>query len=165
MYYTTFKSEIGPITLVGDENGLQRLFLDKPNDISRRLNIGEDWIKSETFFKTEILWVNAYLSGSKESYDIKLNPQGTAFQKRVWKALLEIPYGETISYMELAKRIGNENASRAVGAANGKNPIPLIIPCHRVIGKNGKLTGFALGLDVKQHLLSLEGCLFEPLMR
>lgn len=100
--------------------------------------------------------LHGYFSGELESFDLELSPQGTPFQQRVWKELLKIPYGETISYGELARRIGNPNASRAVGLANGSNPIPIIIPCHRVIGSNGKLTGYGGGLPIKERLLALE---------
>jgi methylated-DNA-[protein]-cysteine S-methyltransferase len=97
-----------------------------------------------------------YFAGKLENFDLALSPDGTAFQIDVWKRLCDIPYGETISYGELAKRIGNAKASRAVGLANGSNPIPIIIPCHRVIGSNGKLTGYGGGLPIKEKLLALE---------
>jgi methylated-DNA-[protein]-cysteine S-methyltransferase len=97
-----------------------------------------------------------YFSGRRTEFELPLAPQGTAFQRGVWRQLQEIPYGETISYGELAKRVGNPKASRAVGAANGQNPIPIVIPCHRVIGSNGKLTGFGGGLPTKEALLALE---------
>ncbi len=97
-----------------------------------------------------------YFSGKIKTFNLKLKPEGTDFQKRVWQALCKIPYGETISYKELAKRIGNPKACRAVGMANNKNPLPIIIPCHRVVATNGKLTGYAGGLDAKRFLLELE---------
>lgn len=97
-----------------------------------------------------------YIVGERKVFDLKLNPEGTAYQKRVWKELENIPYGETRSYKQIAEKLGDPNASRAVGLANGKNPIPLIVPCHRVVGVNGKLTGFAFGLDMKKKLLDLE---------
>lgn len=100
--------------------------------------------------------LNAYFAGKLESFDLPLAPEGTPFQQKVWKELCQIPYGETISYGELARRIGNASASRAVGLANGSNPIPIVIPCHRVIGSNGKLTGYGGGLDIKEKLLALE---------
>jgi len=100
--------------------------------------------------------LEAYFKGELTQFDLELNAQGTQFQKMVWQELVKIPYGEIISYSELAKRIGNPNASRAVGMANGKNPISIIIPCHRVIGKNGSLTGFGGGLEVKKNLLEFE---------
>jgi methylated-DNA-[protein]-cysteine S-methyltransferase len=100
--------------------------------------------------------LRAYFAGELQAFDLPLAPQGTPFQLAVWKHLCEIPYGETISYGELARRIGNPNASRAVGLANGSNPIPIVIPCHRVIGSNGKLTGYGGGLPIKEKLLGLE---------
>jgi methylated-DNA-[protein]-cysteine S-methyltransferase len=100
--------------------------------------------------------LRAYFAGELQAFDLPLAPQGTPFQLAVWKHLCEIPYGETISYGELARRIGNPNASRAVGLANGSNPIPIVIPCHRVIGSNGKLTGYGGGLPIKDKLLGLE---------
>lgn len=98
-----------------------------------------------------------YFAGDRQEFRLKLAPEGTLFQRKVWRALRDIPYGKTVSYGHIAKQIGNDKASRAVGAANGKNPIPIVIPCHRVIGTNGKLTGFAGGLDTKEQLLTLEG--------
>ena len=100
--------------------------------------------------------LRAYFAGEREGFDLPLAPRGTPFQQKVWKRLCEIPYGETISYGELAKQIGNPQASRAVGLANGSNPIPIVIPCHRVIGSNGKLTGYGGGLPIKEKLLALE---------
>jgi methylated-DNA-[protein]-cysteine S-methyltransferase len=98
-----------------------------------------------------------YFAGKRKAFDLPLAPRGTEFQVAVWNALLEIPYGDTISYSELANRIGKPSAMRAVGAANGANPIPVIIPCHRVIGANGSLTGYGGGIERKQWLLALEG--------
>ena len=98
-----------------------------------------------------------YFAGSRRGFDLPLSPKGSEFQKRVWKALCDIPYGETRSYQEIAEAVGNAKAARAVGLANNRNPIVILIPCHRVIGKSGKLTGYAGGLDRKQFLLKLEG--------
>jgi methylated-DNA-[protein]-cysteine S-methyltransferase len=100
--------------------------------------------------------LSLYFAGELEEFDLPLAPQGTPFQQRVWRELSKIPYGATISYGELARRIGNPNASRAVGLANGSNPIAIVIPCHRVIGSDGKLTGYGGGLTVKEKLLALE---------
>ncbi|MDX1983869.1 MAG: methylated-DNA--[protein]-cysteine S-methyltransferase, partial [Bryobacteraceae bacterium] len=107
-------------------------------------------------FREVIRQLDAYFKGALHDFDVPLAPLGTPFQRNVWSALREIPYGRTISYGELARRIGNPSASRAVGLANGSNPIAIIVPCHRVIGANGKLTGFGGGLDVKRKLLDLE---------
>jgi methylated-DNA-[protein]-cysteine S-methyltransferase len=100
--------------------------------------------------------LRSYFSGEREEFDLPLAPEGTKFQQEVWRRLCEIQYGQTISYGELARRIGNPQASRAVGLANGSNPIPIVIPCHRVIGSNGKLTGYGGGLPIKEKLLALE---------
>ena len=100
--------------------------------------------------------LKAYFAGELENFDLSLSPQGTPFQQKVWSELQKIPYGKTISYGELARRIGNPKASRAVGLANGSNPISIVIPCHRVIGANGKLTGYGGGLPIKEKLLALE---------
>jgi methylated-DNA-[protein]-cysteine S-methyltransferase len=100
-----------------------------------------------------------YFEGRRRVFELPLAPAGTPFQLRVWNALLDIPYGETISYGELAAQIGDRSASRAVGLANGSNPLPIVIPCHRVIGSNGKLTGYGGGLPIKERLLTLEGAL------
>ena len=107
-------------------------------------------------FTTTLSQLEAYFKGELTRFDLKLNVQGTDFQKTVWQELVRIPYGETISYGELAKRIKNPKASRAVGMANGEKPISIIIPCHRVIGKDGSLTGFGGGIEVKKKLLDLE---------
>ena len=102
-----------------------------------------------------------YFARARTTFDLPLDPPGTAFQRRVWDALRTIPYGATTSYSELSRRLGDPNATRAVGAANGKNPIPIIVPCHRVVGARGELTGFGGGLDRKRWLLEHEGALME----
>jgi methylated-DNA-[protein]-cysteine S-methyltransferase len=114
------------------------------------------WREDRTLLRDTIHQLKAYFAGDLEDFDLPLVPQGTPFQLGVWKRLCDIPFGETISYGELARRIGNPNASRAVGLANGSNPIPIVIPCHRVIASNGKLTGYGGGLPIKEKLLALE---------
>jgi len=112
---------------------------------------------SETpLIKKTAAQLEEYFAGKRKAFDLPLNPQGTEFQKKVWKALQEIPYGKTVSYKDIAEKIGSPKASRAVGGANNKNPISIIIPCHRVIGANGALVGYAGGLDMKRELLELE---------
>ncbi|MCE5219859.1 MAG: methylated-DNA--[protein]-cysteine S-methyltransferase [Clostridium sp.] len=147
-YYNT---KIGRIGI--EENGMAitRLdFIDK--DMQEEITE-----KNETaLLKEAIKELNEYLDGKRSSFDLPLEPQGTEFQKKVWNVLKEIPFGETRNYGEIAKIIGNEKASRAVGMANNKNPIAIIVPCHRVIGANGKLVGYAGGLDLKEKLLNLE---------
>ena len=147
-YYNT---KIGEIAR--EENGvaITRLyFVNK--DLEKEVEIKEEtWL-----MRKAIKEIKEYLEGKRNSFDLPLEPEGTEFQKKVWNVLKEIPYGETRSYGEIAKLIGNEKASRAVGMANNKNPIMIIIPCHRVIGVNGKLVGYAGGLDVKEKLLNME---------
>jgi methylated-DNA-[protein]-cysteine S-methyltransferase len=121
-----------------------------------RVEPEKDWKYSEKVFSAARDQLEEYFKGERTRFDLELNLQGTVFQKKVWQELVKIPYGETISYGQLANRIGNPKASRAVGMANGKNPIAIIVPCHRVIGKNGSLTGFGGGLEVKKTLLELE---------
>ena len=147
-YYNT---KIGRIGI--EENGIAITKLDFINK-----DVQEEIIeKNETeLLKEAIKQLNEYLDGKRSSFDLPLEPKGTEFQKKVWNALKEIPFGETRSYGEIAKIIGNEKASRAVGMANNKNPIAIIVPCHRVIGANGKLVGYAGGLDIKEKLLNLE---------
>jgi len=152
MKYCYFESPVGKLLLNGNEL-LESLHFPIGKT---RIEPEKDWIYNEDLFLEAIDQLGAYFKGELTRFDLELNIQGTDFQKIVWKELVKIPYGETISYGQLAERIGNPKASRAVGMANGKNPISIIIPCHRVIGKNGSLTGFGGGLDVKRTLLDLE---------
>lgn len=152
-YYHYYDSPIGKLLLAGDENALSLLGFPG-GSMARRHE--SDWVEKKSAFKTVIKQLDEYFSGKRTEFDLALSPEGTDFQQQVWQALTEIPYGETWSYGQLAKHIGKPKASRAVGAANGINPIPVIIPCHRVIGSNGKLTGFGGGLETKSFLLNLE---------
>ncbi|MCK5837180.1 MAG: methylated-DNA--[protein]-cysteine S-methyltransferase [Desulfobacula sp.] len=152
MYYCYFKSPLGKLLLTGNE---MLESLDFPMG-KTRVEPKKEWIYSKEKFMRTLFQLEAYFKGELTRFDLALNAQATDFQKTVWKELVRIPYGETISYGELAKRIKNPKASRAVGMANGKNPISIIIPCHRVIGKNGSLTGFGGGLEIKKKLLDLE---------
>ena len=147
-YYNT---KIGRIGI--EENGMAITRLNFINKDVQKEIIGEN---ETALLKEAIKQLNEYLDGKRSSFDLQLEPKGTEFQKKVWNALKEIPYGETRSYGEIAKTIGKEKASRAVGMANNKNPIAIIVPCHRVIGANGKLVGYAGGLDIKEKLLQLE---------
>lgn len=155
MYYCIIESPISPILLAGNEEGLKHLIFLKGE---KGFVTPSEWIENKEFFGEVIKHLNAYFSGELKSFDLKLAPEGTEFQKSVWKALCEIPYGETQSYKDVAISVGKPKACRAVGLANNRNPIAIIIPCHRVIGSNGKLTGYASGLDVKEFLLKLEQC-------
>ncbi|MHC1756544.1 MAG: methylated-DNA--[protein]-cysteine S-methyltransferase [Methanosarcina sp.] len=154
MYYHIVESPIGPILLAGDEEGLKHLIFLKDKE---KVKIPDGWVENEEFFREISRQLEEYFAGKLKSFDVKLAPEGTEFQKSVWKALCEVPYGETRTYKDIAVSIGNPKAYRAVGLANNRNPIAIIVPCHRVIGANGKLTGYASGLDVKEFLLRLEG--------
>lgn len=153
MWYTMMPSPVGRLLLAGDGDSLAMLSFTLG---SRARQPEPDWRQDSAPFRLCTGQLEAYFAGERKHFDLALNPQGTPFQLKVWEQLREIPYGVTISYGELARRIGNPNASRAVGLANGANPIAIIVPCHRVIGASGKLTGFGGGLDIKQRLLDLE---------
>ena len=151
--YAYLETSVGSLLLTASDSGLQSVqFPQNGHPATPDL----DWQKNASLFQEPIRQLRTYFAGQLETFDLALAPQGTPFQQKVWGELCRIPYGETISYGELAKRIGNPNASRAVGLANGSNPIPIIIPCHRVIGSNGKLTGYGGGLPIKEKLLALE---------
>jgi len=142
------KSPIGTIKIKGDENGLASVhFLDTVKKTSA--------IVSE-FLQPTVTQLQEYFKGNRTSFDLKLNPEGTVFQKKVWKQLGEIPFAKTVSYQEIANRLGDPKVIRAAASANGKNPISIIIPCHRVIGISGSLTGYAGGLHRKKWLLDHE---------
>jgi methylated-DNA-[protein]-cysteine S-methyltransferase len=151
--FTQMESPIGPLLLAGDDEGLHEISFVNGRHPARP---DPSWNENPGPLQETIGQLRAYFAGELENFDLPLAPQGTPFQLIVWKQLCEIPYGETISYGELAGRIGNPKASRAVGLANGSNPIPIVIPCHRVIGSNGKLTGYGGGLPIKEKLLALE---------
>lgn len=150
-FYDEVDTPMGRLLLVATEEGLCEV-----DFASEGREIPESWQRDAERIAPIAAQLKAYFNGEKQSFDIPLAPQGTEFQRKVWQELCKIPYGETISYGELARRIGNPKASRAVGAANGQNPVAIIIPCHRVIGSNGRLTGYAGGLDRKAFLLKHE---------
>jgi methylated-DNA-[protein]-cysteine S-methyltransferase len=151
--YTRMESPVGPLQLVADDGGLRRI-----DFVGGRSLVEADprWHEDAEPLRETIRQLRAYFAGELEAFDLKLVPAGTAFQLSVWNHLCDIPFGETISYGELARRLGNPKACRAVGLANGSNPISIVIPCHRVIGSNGKLTGYGGGLPIKEKLLGLE---------
>lgn len=155
MFFTRFESPVCEIILAGNEEGLRHLHL-LTGEGKREFSVDESWVRNDDFFSETTRQILEFLADKRTKFDVKLNPQGTEFQKKVWAELCSIPKGETRSYKEIAQKIGNEKASRAVGMANSKNPIPLIIPCHRVVGANGNLTGFAHGLRIKQQLIEIE---------
>ena len=152
-FYCYHESPVGPLLLVSRSAALTQICFAIDGQPAPP---HPEWQNGAQPMREVIRQLHAYFLGQLESFDVELAPEGTLFQQKVWKELLKIPYGETISYGELARRIGNPNASRAVGLANGCNPIPIIIPCHRVIGSNGKLTGYGGGLPIKEKLLALE---------
>ena len=154
MVYDYFETEyIGPLFLAADEQGLRYVRFEKSR---KPFQIESSWKQDATYFKRVKAQLRAYFNSELKQFDLTLAPEGTAFQKSVWTILQDIPYGTVTSYQWVANQIGNPKAVRAVGGANGKNPIAIIIPCHRVIGSNGSLTGFGGGLDVKQRLINLE---------
>jgi methylated-DNA-[protein]-cysteine S-methyltransferase len=154
--YTTVGSPLGDLLLTGEHGSLSGLYLPPHKGAPE---VGMDWRRDEDQFHTVRQQLTAYFAGELQTFDLDLAPHGTAFQLRVWQALAEIPYGTTISYRQLAERVGNPNASRAVGLANGRNPISIVVPCHRVIGAKGALVGYGAGVERKRWLLAMEGTL------
>ena len=158
MIYRFLGSPVGDLLLARDDAGLRMIhFMGRDTTRPCVLKVvPSDWRKRDDAFDDVVAQLTEYFAGERRQFDLTLAPAGTPFQQRVWRALLDIPYGETTSYGELAARIGQRNASRAVGLANGSNPVSIVIPCHRVIGANGKLTGYGGGLPNKERLLALE---------
>jgi len=153
--YKMIDSPVGKLKLIASDKGLVAILWE--NDSPRRVRL-DDLVadgQHPVLMEAE-RQLGQYFAGKRKAFSIALDLRGTRFQKDVWEALLAIPFGETRSYGQLAKKLGNPRATRAVGAANGRNPVSIIVPCHRVIGSSGKLTGFAGGLETKAHLLSLE---------
>ena len=155
-FYKTMKSPVGNLILIADRNHLLAVRWESKH-YDRDIGDAEEDVRHPVLVEAE-KQLNEYFAGARKSFRLPLPEPlaGTEFQNRVWKALRNIPYGETISYEELASRIGSPKACRAVGGANGRNAIPIVIPCHRVIGKSGTLTGFGGGLERKEKLLNLE---------
>jgi methylated-DNA-[protein]-cysteine S-methyltransferase len=154
MYYDFFETGlIGTVTLVADENGLRRIDFHQAR---APVCMPEAWQRKPEVFDSVKSQLSAYFLGELRRFDIRMAVAGTAFQLAVWHALRFIPYGELASYKTIAEAVGKPKAFRAVGGAVGKNPVPIIVPCHRVIGSDGSLTGFGGGLDIKQRLIDLE---------
>jgi methylated-DNA-[protein]-cysteine S-methyltransferase len=151
--YTVVDSPIDALLLVGDGDALTGLFMTPHRG---RHGVEAGWVRDDHAFRAVATQLAEYFSGERQSFDLPLRLEGTEFQRRVWSALCDIPYGRTISYGEQALRIGDPGGARAVGAANGQNPISIIVPCHRVVGADGSLTGYGGGLERKRHLLDLE---------
>lgn len=165
LFRTTMSSPIGRLTIVAADDAIVAIRWDTEtpdahNPVDRKL--GDEFVDvtagrgEHAVLDRAVEQLGEYFDGKRVDFDLPLDPDGTEFQKRAWEALVRIPFGETISYGEQAVMLGDKNKSRAVGAANGKNPIPIVVPCHRVVGSNGQLTGFAGGLDVKAWLLDHE---------
>jgi methylated-DNA-[protein]-cysteine S-methyltransferase len=160
VFYERFDTPVGKLTIAADADGLRHIeFADNRHPVDR---IG--WMPGARGEIAEVLratreQLGEYFVGVRRDFDLPLRPQGTAFQMEVWRTLATIPWGATWSYRDLARAIGKPDAMRAVGAANGRNPLPIALPCHRVIGADGSLTGFGGGLPIKQALLRLEGAL------
>ncbi len=153
MHYCYMDSPIGRLLLAGEEGNLA--FIGFPEG-KGRLEPQPGWIEDSAPFAETMRQLAEYFAGERRDFDLPLRPHGTDFQLEVLDALREIPYGETASYADIAQRLGRPKAVRAVGAANGRNPLPIVIPCHRVIGSNGSMTGFGGGIDTKVALLRLE---------
>jgi methylated-DNA-[protein]-cysteine S-methyltransferase len=154
--YKTITSPVGRLKLVASDSGLAAILWE--HDDPKRVRLGdlmED--PSHPILRQAEQQLSEYFAGERQAFTVDLDMQGTAFQKKVWAALLMIPFGETRTYADIARQVGNPKACRAVGAANGRNPVSIIAPCHRAIGSDGSLTGFAGGLDAKRYLLTLEG--------
>lgn len=151
--YSTLSSPIGELLLTSDGKSVTGLYMQNQKHGAART---KDWKRDDAALKQPRAQLQAYFAGTLREFKLPLAAAGTPFQQRVWRALCEIPYGETISYGELARRIGRPGAARAVGLANGRNPISIVVPCHRVIGANGSLTGYGGGLERKRWLLAHE---------
>ena len=153
MKYTYIDSPIGALLVTRDEGGVTGLDLPATRYPRR---IRDDWERDDAAFDDVRAQLSEYFAGTRQQFDLPLNAQGNAFQRAVWQTLSDIPYGETTSYGKVAASIGNPDGARAVGVANGQNPIPIIVPCHRVIGADGSLTGYGGGLPAKRWLLDHE---------
>jgi methylated-DNA-[protein]-cysteine S-methyltransferase len=157
LFHRHIDSPVGPLLVAGNDEGLQLIEFHAPRHPMRR---GEHWREGDhPVLRQAEAQLGEYFAGKRRHFALPLAPQGTDFQREVWWELANIPFGGTISYADLAQRVGRPTATRAVGAANGRNPIPIVLPCHRVIGADGSLTGFGGGLPTKQFLLQLEGAL------
>ena len=155
MAYKHMSSPVGRLTLVATDHGLAAILWEHDRPGRVRLDVGAEVNDHPVLVETE-RQLEEYFAGRRTQFALKLDATGTAFQRQVWNAQLTIPFGETRSYGQIARQIGNPSAVRAVGAANGRNPLSIVIPCHRIVGSTGALTGFAGGVDVKAHLLAFE---------
>lgn len=152
-HYCILESPVGKLLLAGHAKALTHISFQ---DGRHPLTPNRQWVCSELPFRKTIRQLNEYFAGKRQTFQVSLDPKGTQFQLKVWQALRNIPYGHTVSYGQIAQAIGRPGAARAIGAANGQNPLSIIVPCHRVIGSNGKLVGYGGGLSIKEALLSHE---------
>lgn len=159
VYYSRIDSPIGELLLTGDGRALTGLFMENQRHGAAATT---DWQRDDALFANARQQLTAYFAGERQTFDLPLAPTGTDFQRRVWQALRDIPFGKTESYGALARRIDSPKGSRAVGLANGRNPISIIVPCHRVIGADGSLTGYGGGIERKRWLLTHEGHADDP---
>ena len=155
-FYTTLDSPLGTLRATATEAGLRTIMLPGEGPAGEP---DPSWTRQDARFEPLARQLEAYFQRRLQTFDLPLALEGTEFQKRVWQELMKVPYGTTSSYAEIARRIGRPSATRAVGAANGRNPLPIIVPCHRIIGHNGSLTGYGGGLAAKRLLLELEGAI------
>ena len=155
LFYKEMESSVGKLKLVASDNALIAVLWERERPNRVKLAMLQHDPQQPILIETE-RQLAEYFAGTRNHFDLPLEPTGTEFQKKVWRALQEIPFGQTRSYLDLAKSIGSAKAVRAVGAANGKNPLSIVVPCHRIVGANGTLTGFAGGLEAKAKLLALE---------
>ena len=154
MWYDEFNTPVGKLTIAADAIGLRHVRFQTER---HPIRVDSDWKRDTNALREAREQLLAYFAGERREFDLPLQPVGTDFQLKVWNTLAEIPFGVTWSYGDVARRIGDPTASRAVGAANGRNPLPIVLPCHRVIGSDGSLTGFGGGLPIKRFLLDHEG--------
>ena len=153
-YWTEIASPIGTLRLTADDDGLTGVYMEAHR--YGPAEVGDDWVADDAPFEEARRQLDAYFAGDLEEFDLSLHASGTPFQREVWAALRTIPYGEVRSYREIAEQIGRPTAARAVGMANGRNPVSIIVPCHRVVGASGDLTGYGGGIERKRALLDLE---------
>ena len=157
VFYTWINdTPVGRLLLAGDDDYLRWLVFDSEKSRQRHGLPKDDWQPNDRPFREAVRQLQAYFAGNLRRFDLPFDGSGTGFQKQVWRALLDVPYGETASYSDIARAVGRPKAFRAVGTANGRNPISIIVPCHRIVGSTGQLTGFGGGLDRKQTLLRHE---------
>lgn len=157
-YKAYYKSEIGLLEIIGTEESIKAISFIKDEEIDQSI----DQAGLPSIITACLAQFDAYFRGERQEFSLKLEPEGTEFQQAVWQQLIGVPYGQTVSYLDIARRVGNEKAVRAVGAANGQNPIVIVVPCHRIIGSNGQLTGYGGGLWRKAWLLNHEKHFTSP---